>query len=185
LLAAALKTLFTHTHASRNLELHDTGIERHIALGLAFRYVGGTTGHGIRSADTHGKQKETQLFKHKYSFVEMKDGRTDKVTQPAWPVDWQAGILYFMLVWSAAVIAQLMSPGAASWRVRLIYHALIQFVVTLRIAFRLPAGDRIRYADTHGKQKETQLFKHRYSFVEMADDDGPPWRAVPYASSLN
>ena len=81
MLAAALKTLFTHTHASRNLEPHATGIERHIALGLAFRYVGGTTGHGIRDADTHGK------------LVEMKDGRTDKVIQPAWTANWQAGIL--------------------------------------------------------------------------------------------
>ena len=72
-LAASLQTGFIDTHAFRNLELHDTGIERHVALGLAFRDVGGAAGHGIRGADAHGKQKETQFFQHRYSLVGFSD----------------------------------------------------------------------------------------------------------------
>ncbi|MDZ5632832.1 hypothetical protein [Janthinobacterium sp. GMG1] len=88
----------------------------------------------------------------------------DDLNQPAWPAYWQTGNLYFMLILSAAVIAQLMNPDAAGRRVRMVNHALIQLVVTLRIAFRLAAAsDRIRGADAHGKQKETQFFEHKHS----------------------
>jgi hypothetical protein len=93
-----------------------------------------------------------------------------KAAYAGWPAYWPAGNHHLRQVWIAAFSAHPVNLGARAWRRRMIRHALHQIVVTLRIAFRLAAaGDRIRGADAHGKQKETQLFEHKYSFVETRD----------------
>ncbi|MNO10402.1 hypothetical protein D3C81_2342410 [compost metagenome] len=57
-----------------------------------------------------------------------------------------------------------MNLGAGTRRGRMVRHALVQPVIALRVTFRLAAaGDRIRGADAHGKQKETQFFEHKHS----------------------
>jgi hypothetical protein len=116
----------------------------------------------------------------------MRDCKTEEVMQPAWPGYWQTGNHYLRQVWIAALIAHLVNLGASAWRPWMVRQALRQIVLTLRVAFRLAAAsDGIRGAEAHGKQKETQFFKHWYSCVEMSDDEQHPWRAVSYASSIS